>query len=218
MMQALTREDIYQILKLVTEEICDQALMLCELDSVVGDGDHGTTIRRGVIAGLERMEREQPESLDQLFAVYALGMVSTMGGASGPIFSSLFLGMGMATKGADEMHLEHLIQAFDNGRQRIMKIGKAKQGDKTLLDALGPGLKALQQSYVKGEDLALAFAHMHEAALAGVEQTKQMVSRKGRSRYAGERGLGHADAGATSVSIIIGCFASYIKSKETCLN
>jgi phosphoenolpyruvate---glycerone phosphotransferase subunit DhaL len=208
-METLKLQDINAILGEVTKVICDNAMLLCELDSVVGDGDHGTTIRRGVKAAQIKIDEEKPQKVDKLLAAYALGMVSTMGGASGPIFSSLFLGMGMETHGSDEITLDHLIRSFENGLGRVMKIGKSAEGDKTLIDALAPGIRALKASSVAGKSLSASLNDMHKAALDGLEKTKELVSKKGRSRYAGERGLGHADAGATSVCLIIGCFAEY---------
>lgn len=209
-METLKLDDIYAILGKITTIICDNAIHLCELDSVVGDGDHGTTIRRGVKAAQEKIEAEKPQQVDKLLAAYAMGMVSTMGGASGPIFSSLFLGMGMVTQGSEEISLTQLIESFKNGLARVQKIGKSGEGDKTLIDALAPGIRALEASSAANESLEQALAKMHVAALTGLEKTKELVAKKGRSRYAGERGLGHADAGATSVSMIIGCFAEHV--------
>ena len=209
-METLKLQDINAILGEVTKIICDNAIHLCELDSVVGDGDHGTTIRRGVKAAQIKIEEEKPQQVDKLLAAYALGMVSTMGGASGPIFSSLFLGMGMETHGSDEITLDHLIKSFENGLARVMKIGRSAEGDKTLIDALAPGIRTLKASSEAGKSLAESLNDMHKAALEGLEKTKELVAKKGRSRYAGERGLGHADAGATSVCLIIGCFAEHV--------
>ncbi|MCM8536268.1 MAG: dihydroxyacetone kinase subunit DhaL [Lentisphaeraceae bacterium] len=206
-MESFKLEDVYAILGKVTDVICENAMFLCELDSVVGDGDHGTTIRRGVKAAQEKIETEKPDKVDKLLAAYALGMVSTMGGASGPIFSSMFLGMGMASQGSEEVTLSHLVEAFENGLARVKKIGRSDEGDKTLIDALAPGIRALKASSEAGESLGVALNKMHEAALEGIEVTKTLVANKGRSRYAGERGLGHQDAGATSVTLIIKCFA-----------
>jgi phosphoenolpyruvate---glycerone phosphotransferase subunit DhaL len=209
-METLKLEDVYAILGKITEVICENAIFLCELDSVVGDGDHGTTIRRGVKAALEKIENEKPDKVDKLLAAYALGMVSTMGGASGPIFSSMFLGMGMETQGSEEITLEQLIKSFENGLARVMKIGKSAEGDKTLIDSLAPGIRALKASSEAGESLGTALSKMHEAAKEGIQKTKEIVAKKGRSRYAGERGLGHQDAGATSVTLIINCFAEHV--------
>ena len=206
-MDNLKLDDVYAILGNVTDVICENAMKLCELDSVVGDGDHGTTIRRGVKAAQEKIDAEKPQQLDKLFAAYAMGMVSTMGGASGPIFSSLFLGMGMTVQGSNEVNLSHLIDSFESGLARVQKIGKSAEGDKTLIDALAPGIRALKQAEVDGKNLADSLAEMSAAAQQGLEHTKELVAKKGRSRYAGERGLGHADAGATSVCLIIDCFA-----------
>ena len=210
-METFKLDDIYAILGKVTDVICENAIFLCELDSVVGDGDHGTTIRRGVKAAQEKIETEKPDKVDKLLAAYALGMVSTMGGASGPIFSSMFLGMGMASQGSEEVTLSHLVEAFESGLARVKKIGRSDEGDKTLIDALAPGIRALKASAEAGESLAVALGKMHEAAQEGIEETKKLVSKKGRSRYAGERGLGHQDAGATSVTLIINCFAEQAK-------
>ena len=195
-METLNVQDFASILKNVTDLICENCTKLCELDSVVGDGDHGTTIQRGVKAAQEKIDAMAPEQIDKLFATFAMGMVSSMGGASGPIFASLFQGMALSSAGKTSVNSTDFITMLENGLNKIVTLGKAEEGDKTLVDALAPAIRAGQASQEGGGSLTEVLNAIHKGALEGLENTRKMVSKKGRSRYAGERGLGHPDAGA----------------------
>ena len=210
-MDKLTLQDLTEILRQVTKLICENSDKLCELDSVVGDGDHGTTIQRGVKAAQEKVDSNAPEEISKLFSTFAMGMVSSMGGASGPIFASFFQGMALASNGKSEVDAEMLLTAMQSGQDKIQAIGKAEEGDKTLIDALAPAIRAGRAALEAGSSFEEIVSATYKGAMEGVEETRKMVSKKGRSRYAGERGLGHPDAGATSMSLMLQAFADHVK-------
>ena len=210
-MDKLTTQDLTEILRQITKLICENSDKLCELDSVVGDGDHGTTIQRGVKAAQEKIDADAPEKIDKLFSTFAMGMVSSMGGASGPIFASFFQGMALASSGKDEVDADTLLTAMQSGQDKIQAIGKAEEGDKTLIDSLAPAIRAGKAAVETGSSFEDTISAIYKGSMEGVEETRKMVSKKGRSRYAGERGLGHPDAGATSMSLILQAFADHVK-------
>ena len=210
-MDKLTTQDLTEILRQITKLICENSDKLCELDSVVGDGDHGTTIQRGVKAAQEKIDADAPEKIDKLFSTFAMGMVSSMGGASGPIFASFFQGMALASSGKDEVDADTLLTAMQSGQDKIQAIGKAEEGDKTLIDSLAPAIRAGKAAVEAGSSFEDTISAIYKGSMEGVEETRKMVSKKGRSRYAGERGLGHPDAGATSMSLILQAFADHVK-------
>lgn len=210
MNESLTLDDCVAVMHAINATIQENALDLCKLDSVVGDGDHGTTLARGLKAGMEAVDAQSPATISELFQVVGKTMVSTMGGASGPLFGSLFRSMGGACKERETLSTSDLHAMFDAGAAKVMKLGKAERGYKTLLDSLLPGIESLEASVANGVGLSEAMRHMAEAAEAGVESTKDMVAKSGRARYAGERALGHVDAGATSIALMIRAFADTV--------
>ena len=199
-------DDCISVLNTINMGIQEKEIVLCELDSVIGDGDHGTTLSRGFKAGLKVVNLEQPTNIEELFNLMGKTMISSMGGVSGPLFGSLFSAMGDACKNRDTLYIEDVLSMFEAGASKIMILGKAERGHKTLLDSLLPGIDSLKASTASGTNLHTAMLKMTEAAEAGVESTKNMVAKSGRARYAGDRALGRADAGATSMVIIIRAF------------
>jgi len=210
MKEALELQDMQNILEGVTKLLVDNADHLCELDSVVGDGDHGTTISRGVRAGWEKVQENSSDTIFDLINTFAMEMIERMGGASGPIFGSLFRGMAVASKNQNNINGEILTNMFSKGLDKVKSLGKAEPGDKTLVDSLEPAVNSMKQAQADGKNLSEIIQAGYDAALTGVENTKEMTAAKGRSRYAGDRGLGHKDAGSVSGSLIIQAFAKYI--------
>jgi dihydroxyacetone kinase-like protein len=207
MKSTLNFDDFDSMIHAISATIQENSDFLCELDSVVGDGDHGTTIARGLRKAIEAIDEQKPETISDLMSLAGNTMIESMGGASGPIFGSLFRQMGRASRGKEEVNLSDLADMYEKAANKIMQLGGAEPGQKTMIDSLVPAVESLKASAEAGENVVDAYKKMHEAALAGVEATKEMVAKQGRARYAGERGMGYQDAGATSVSMMIG--ASY---------
>ena len=210
MRETLTLDDFSIIIRNINTTIQENAVFLCQLDSVVGDGDHGTTLARGLGKSVDEITATPPATIAVLFLTVGKTMISSMGGASGPIFGSLFKEMGRASKGLEVVTLADLHAIFSRAADKVQKLGKAEPGDKTLLDSLLPGIDSLAESVENSNDITESLQKMAQAAEAGVEATKEMTAKKGRARYAGERGIGHQDAGATSVYLMLQSFADTV--------
>ena len=210
MRETLTLDDFSVIIRNINTTIQENAVFLCQLDSVVGDGDHGTTLARGLGKSIDEITATPPATIAVLFLTVGKTMISSMGGASGPIFGSLFKEMGRASKGLEVVTLADLLAIFSRAADKVQKLGKAEPGDKTLLDSLLPGIDSLAESVENSNDITESLQKMAQAAEAGVEATKEMTAKKGRARYAGERGIGHQDAGATSVYLMLQSFADTV--------
>jgi dihydroxyacetone kinase-like protein len=180
--------------------------MLSQLDSAVGDGDHGTTMLRAMDA-VSKTVSENPESdLKSLFSATAWALMSCDGGSTGPLLGSFF--MGMSDGAAERRELDHagVVSVFEAGVAKLQKQSRAQVGDKTMMDAFLPALAALQSADKTG-GIEAALTQAADAAAKGAEATRNMKARFGRARNLGDRVLGHADPGAVSVSLIFKGFS-----------
>jgi phosphoenolpyruvate---glycerone phosphotransferase subunit DhaL len=175
---------------------------LSELDSATGDGDHGTTMLRAVNQ-LERLLAEHREADPQsLLDKMAWTLVGIDGGATGPLFGTLFLGMSAAVAGKQVLDCESLVSMFEGGLNALKKQTKARVGDKTLMDALIPAVNTLRQGVAAGKETPRLLLEAAEAAQQGAVSTKALTARFGRAKYLGERTVGYQDPGATTVFLI----------------
>lgn len=184
--------------------------LLTEVDRVIGDGDHGVGIGGGMEKAKEALEKmDQPADINSLFKNMGMAMINSMGGASGVIFGTMFLGGVKGLPAKTELDCATMAQMCRKSVDAIKQRGQAQVGDKTMVDAYEPAVEAME-AYA-GDDLAEMLSAAAEAAEKGVESTKNFIAKFGRARYLGERALGHQDAGATSVSIIISAMRDYVK-------
>lgn len=184
--------------------------LLTEVDRVIGDGDHGVGIGGGMEKAKEALEKmDQPADINSLFKNMGMAMINSMGGASGVIFGTMFLGGVKGLPAKNELDCATMAQMCRKSVDAIKQRGQAQVGDKTMVDAYEPAVEAME-AYA-GDDLAEMLSAAAEAAEKGVESTKNFIAKFGRARYLGERALGHQDAGATSVSIIISAMRDYVK-------
>ena len=175
---------------------------LTELDAAIGDADHGSNMDRGMKAAVAALDASPPVTAGALFTKVGMTLVSTVGGASGPLFGTLFLRIG-TTLGDDEGTSPlDVAAALRAGLGGVVDRGKAAPGDKTMYDALSPAVDALDQALGDGTDLAAGLKHARDAATAGRDATTPMLARKGRASYLGERSVGHQDPGATTVALL----------------
>ena len=172
---------------------------LNELDGILGDGDHGTNMYRGFAAARRIDLSECPNANDAMRQV-GMSLVGTVGGASGPLFGTLLLRVGATWP--EHLTLAGVAGSLRQGTNGVMARGKAVRGDKTMVDALTPGLDAFDTSLADGGDLASAAKAAQAAAAAGRDATEPMIARKGRASYLGERSRGHLDPGATSAVLL----------------
>jgi dihydroxyacetone kinase-like protein len=173
---------------------------LTELDSAIGDADHGANMDRGMAAVIAKLGEAPAEAADDLFKRTGMTLVSTVGGASGPLYGTFFLRLGTSLGAVPEVSVEALGAGLRAGLEGVVQRGKAEPGDKTMYDALAPALDAFDAAAASG---AAAAAHAaFEAAAAGRDATKPLVARKGRASYLGERSADHLDPGATSTTLL----------------
>ncbi|MEU8707815.1 dihydroxyacetone kinase subunit DhaL [Streptomyces sp. NPDC048565] len=170
---------------------------LTELDSAIGDADHGNNMRRGFEAVSGVLDEETPGTPGAVLTLAGRQLISTVGGASGPLYGTLLRRTGKALGDATEVTPGQLAEAFGAGVAAVAQLGGAQAGDKTMLDALLPAVDVLGSSFDQARD----------AALAGALETVPLQARKGRASYLGERSIGHQDPGAASSALLVGALA-----------
>lgn len=183
---------------------------LTQLDSAIGDADHGTNMDRGMAAVLAALDGEDFPSSAALFKKVGMTLVSSVGGASGPLYGTFFLRFGTASGEVTELDAHGFAKALRAGLDGVVARGKAEAGDKTMYDALAPAVDALDAALDSGSDLGTALRAAADAAESGRDATTPMLARKGRASYLGERSVGHQDPGATSAALLMRAAASAV--------
>ena len=194
-------------LRLADAAIAERADELTELDAAIGDADHGTNMRRGMAAVVEAVDAGGPGGADALLKKAGMTLVSTVGGAAGPLYGTFLLRMGGALKDVGAIGSTSLADAVEAGVGGLVARGKAAEGEKTMLDAWYPALRALRGH---PEDVVAATRAAADAAASGRDATEPMIATKGRASYLGERSQGHIDPGAASTAIILGALADVV--------
>ncbi|MFF3564883.1 dihydroxyacetone kinase subunit DhaL [Streptomyces sp. NPDC002574] len=184
-----------------------EADRLTELDSPIGDADHGANMRRGFIAARTAVEKEPPDTPGGVLVLVGRQLISTVGGASGPLYGTLLRKAGKALGDAEHVTPEQFAAALGAGVDAVATLGGAAPGDKTMVDALAPAVEALSFALDKGAGLAEALSAAAMAAEEGAIATTPLVAHKGRASYLGERSVGHQDPGATSSALLLGVLA-----------
>lgn len=182
----MTPEEAIKWMRLFNDSIQDNKAYLSELDTPIGDGDHGGNMARGMKAVLENLDGKDFASADEVFKVVSMQLLSKVGGASGPLYGSAFMGLTKAFKNGDS-----LIEGLQAGLEMIQKRGKANLGDKTMIDVWVPVLEALKAGDLSAERVDQL-----------VEATKDLKATKGRASYVGERSIGHIDPGSYSSGLL----------------
>ena len=177
---------------------------LTALDAAIGDADHGANMERGFAAAVGKLD-EVPAGNDTgaVFRLTGMTLLSTVGGASGPLYGTFFVRMGKACESKEALSLADWADAFDAGVEGVVFRGRAEAGDKTMLDALLPARDALREATGTGAELALGLSAAAAAAEEGMRATTPLVAKKGRASYLGERSAGHQDPGATSAYLLL---------------
>ncbi len=192
---------------------------LTELDSAIGDADHGTNMRRGMSAVVTSLDAaaarsESPETALAMFKSVGMTLVSTVGGASGPLYGTFFLRMATASGDVVAMSATEFATVLQAGLAGIVQRGKPEAGDKTMYDSLLPACTALDASLAAGLDLDQALTAASAAADAGRDATTPMQAHKGRASYLGERSIGHQDPGATSAALLVAAAVTAFRQPE----
>ncbi len=212
-MNSLDIKTCKSMLIFVFDAIAENKEYLTEVDSVIGDGDHGTGMVLGTSAAKKALiNKDDFININELFKTAGMEMINTMGGASGVIFGSMFLACKVKGETYTEIGSKEMAKMFRNSLEKIKAKGGASVGDKTMVDALEPAVIAMENN--KSDDLVKCLELASKEAKEGLEATKNYLAKFGRAQYLGERSLGHQDAGATSVYIIFDAMYRYLKSLE----
>jgi len=202
MMAAIDTAALADWIRRFRDVIAERREWLTELDSAIGDADHGANMARGMDAVVAKLDSGVPDTVDELLKTVGMTLVSSVGGASGPLYGTLFLRMGMAAGPVTELDGAGLGGSLRAGLDGIVARGKAEAGDKTMFDAMAPAVDAFDAAISGGGDLSAATAAAAEAAASGRDATEPLVARKGRASYLGERSAGHLDPGAASTTLL----------------
>ncbi len=171
---------------------------LTELDSPIGDADHGINMDRGFQKVLEKLPDVEDKDIGSILKTVGMTLVSTVGGAGGPLYGTFFMRAGMAIDAKEELSAEDLVTMFQAALDGVIQRGKAELNDKTMVDAITPAVEALREAVSSGASLSEALSKAAAAAEEGMKATIPMLAKKGRASYLGERSIGHQDPGATS--------------------
>jgi dihydroxyacetone kinase-like protein len=199
----ISYDDILAWIRRFAAAVSENKAYLTDLDSAIGDADHGINMDRGFTAVVGKLDGLAGPDIGQTLKTVGTTLVSTVGGASGPLYGMFFMGMGGAAQGKETLDAEEFATAFEAGLGGVLRIGKAEPGDKTMVDALIPARDALRAAIADGATVGDAVARMAEGAEQGMLATVPLVARKGRASYLGERSAGHQDPGATSTHLLL---------------
>jgi dihydroxyacetone kinase-like protein len=200
---SISRDDTLNWVKAVAATIGENSAYLTDLDRAIGDADHGANMDRGFKAVMNKIPEISDKDIGTICKTVGMTLISTVGGAGGPLYGTFFLQAGMKAAGKMELNLADWTEALEAALSGVIMRGKAELGDKTMVDALTPAVAALKQSISENQPINKALELSAEAARQGMEGTIPLVARKGRASYLGERSAGHQDPGATSSYLIL---------------
>lgn len=204
-------EHVIKFIETVAARIKEQRDYLTQLDSAIGDADHGVNLDRGFSTVLTKLPSVADKDVGSILKTVGTTLVSTVGGASGPLYGTAFLRAGMATADRFELGPDDVAAALEAALEGIQTRGKATRGEKTMIDAIGPGIDALKAARAAGDDLVTAMRKAVTATEEGMKATIPLLATKGRASYLGERSIGHQDPGATSAHIMAGAMLEVIE-------
>jgi dihydroxyacetone kinase-like protein len=209
----MNNRDTIRMMAFVAKGMVESEPMLTKCDQIIGDGDHGLGIERGFKNIEAYLDADfSAKDVGDVMSKIGMKLMSTMGGASGAIFGTLFRAGGKAIAGEEELTTEVLGRFLEAGLQGIFKRGGASEGDKTMIDALAPAMRRAQE--LGDMDFLQAIPLVAESAQQGVENTKDMIATTGKAKTLGERSLGHPDPGAISMYLIIKFMTEYAQLED----
>jgi len=204
-------QQLCQMLNGAIQIVCLNCKDLSLLDAETGDGDHGVTMKRAMEKMGEVITKSQTSQISQLLGDISWALMDIDGGAVGPLYGSMFLGMSDATVDKSALDCDEFAMMFEGGLSSIQEQTKARVGDKTLMDALIPSVAALRSSAEKGNDILSMLDAAAKAAQEGAEATKNFPARFGRAKYQGDRTLGKPDPGSVSMALVFKGFINGLK-------
>jgi dihydroxyacetone kinase-like protein len=200
---SIYRDDVLEWIKACAAVLEQNRDYLTQLDAAIGDADHGANMDRGFKAVRTKMPEMADKDVGTIFKTVGMTLLSTVGGAGGPLYGTFFLQAGVKSAGKMELGLEDWLLALQAAVDGVIMRGKAELGDKTMVDALTPAVEALKKAVADGISMSQALRDSAEAAKRGMEATTPLVARKGRASYLGPRSADHQDPGATSSYLVL---------------
>ncbi|XME03772.1 dihydroxyacetone kinase subunit DhaL [Lachnospiraceae bacterium C1.1] len=207
----MNTEKLIILLDKIADRIDAEKDYLCELDSPIGDGDHGTNMARGFNEVKKKLPSLVSQSPAEVLKTVGITLVSSVGGAAGPLYGTAFMKAGDSVKGKSELDISDFTNSLSAAIEGVIARGKAHRGEKTMLDSMIPSLSALNMSIANGDDTMTSLDEALSAAEDGVYYTKTIAASKGRASYLGVRSIGHQDPGATSYKIILEVIVNFYK-------
>ncbi|MGY2074328.1 dihydroxyacetone kinase subunit DhaL [Blastococcus sp. SYSU DS0828] len=208
MADGMTTGDLADWVRAFARLVDENKDLLTELDAAIGDADHGANMHRGMTAVVTALDEGAATTPGALFKKVGMTLVSTVGGASGPLYGTFFLRFGGAVGDAEPVDPDGFAAGLRAGLEGVVARGKAEAQDKTMFDALAPAVDALEAALADGQPWGTALQRASAAAAAGRDATIPMPARKGRASYLGERSAGHQDPGATSAALLVAAAAT----------
>jgi dihydroxyacetone kinase-like protein len=208
-------QEVQEMMIYVSHKMVASKDQLTQADKAIGDGDHGVGMARGFEAVLKKLEGQEFSAVDQIFNAVGMAIMTSVGGAAGAVFGTLFRGGVKNLKDQPVLTAGNFSQLLLDGLQAVKERGKSKPGDKTMVDALEPA--ALESKNHSAAPLDTVLAAVTEAARLGMEKTKDMVAAVGKAKTLGERSLGHPDPGAISTYLILKFMLAYVSGEKNSL-
>jgi dihydroxyacetone kinase-like protein len=199
----VTKDQIVRWLEVSAAVLEENKDYLTQLDSAIGDADHGTNMARGFRKVMEKLPTVTDKDIGSILKTTGMTLISSVGGASGPLYGTFFMRGGMAMAAKEELNDEDLLKLLDSGVEGIVQRGRAQLEDKTMIDAWYPALDALREAMANGSNTIEALKASVAGAEAGMKATIPLQAKKGRASYLGERSIGHQDPGATSSYLML---------------
>lgn len=210
----ITQSQVLKWLEATAAVIEENRQYLTDLDSPIGDADHGINMDRGFKKIVSKLPVVEDKDIGAILKTAGMALVTSVGGAGGPLYGTFLMDAGKAVAGKDELSDDDLVALLDAGLKGVVRIGKTRLCDKTMVDALHPAVEALREALANGKGTVEALHLMTDAAHEGMKATIPMLARKGRASYVGERSIGHQDPGATSSYLILRTLMETIESRH----
>lgn len=209
---SVSGKEVIRILEKIAVIINKQKEYLTELDATIGDGDHGLNMNKGFSAVVEKLKDDNGDNVGNTLKKVGMALVSNVGGASGPLYGTAFMKAAAPVNGKDTIDINDFVKMLEEALKGVKMRGKAELGEKTMVDAIEPAFEALKSAVNSGDNSIKALEKAKDAAFNGVQGTKNIVAKKGRASYLGERSIGHQDPGATSSYFILNTIYDEIKN------
>ncbi|MBL7183324.1 MAG: dihydroxyacetone kinase subunit L [Anaerolineae bacterium] len=211
----MTKSQVLKWLEATAAVIEENRQYLTDLDSPIGDADHGINMDRGFKKIVSKLPGVGEKDIGAILKTSGMALITSVGGAAGPLYGTLLMDAGKAVAGKQELSDDDLVALLDAGLKGVVRIGRTDLEDKTMVDALHPAVEALRKACADGKDTIEALHLMTDAAHQGMKATIPMLARKGRASYLGERSIGHQDPGATSSYLLLKTLMETVESNPS---